>query len=181
MTFFKKNPRGKKGEGRATLFKPVNLPQEVLEDLKLAKICYEIQYAREKDQWGNPIPLKLSYGQLLAHWMDNLERLDPEVAHAFLDAKASRASQPEIHPVDPTEGDVWEMEYMFVNDDGDEIAATADTCGTFVAEVNGFKVTAENMVLNDWELINDAGIELSPDQARVVAAKILEHQGRKTS
>lgn len=181
MELFKKNPRGKKGEGRATVFKPINLPIEVLEDLKLLKSCYELEFAKEKDEHGYPIPIKLSYGQILSRWFDNLDRLDPVVAKSFVAAKISRAKQPKTYPVDPTEGPVWDMQYCFTNIDGDEIPATADACGTFVAEVNGFKVTMENMALNDWELINDAGVEISPEQAKIIASKILSHAKKSLS
>ena len=41
--------------------------------------------------------------------------------------------------------------------------------------MRGFKVTADNMLLNNWSLINDAGIELTGEQARAVAEIILAH------
>ena len=66
MGLHDKKPRGKKGEGRATIFKPVNLPVDVAEDLKLLKNLYEVACAEQNDQWGNPVPLKLSYGQILS-------------------------------------------------------------------------------------------------------------------
>ena len=74
MILFDKKPRGKKGEGRSTIFKPINLPTDVAADLKLVKNIYEVACSAEKDQSGYPIPVKLSYGQILSHWMDNLER-----------------------------------------------------------------------------------------------------------
>ena len=41
--------------------------------------------------------------------------------------------------------------------------------------MDGFKATADSMMLNDWTLINDAGLELDAAQAKAVAAKILAH------
>jgi len=41
--------------------------------------------------------------------------------------------------------------------------------------MDGFKATADSMMLNDWTLINDAGLELDAAQAKVVATKILAH------
>ena len=181
MDPFTKKPCKEKGEGRPTLSKPVNLPADVLDELKLVKSCYELHYSTEIDEWGNPIPLRLSYGQILSHWIDNLEMFDPEVADAFLRAKEAHKIPPETYPVDPTEGEVWDMKYQFINSYGDELEAIVDSCGTFVTEVNGVKVTAEDMLLNDWELINDAGIELTAGQARVVAGKILEHLKEKNN
>ena len=87
MGLFDKKPRGKKGEGRSTIFKPINLPTDVADDLKLLKNIYEVACSERKDQSGYPIPTKLSYGQILAHWMDNLESFDPEIAAKFREAK----------------------------------------------------------------------------------------------
>ena len=176
MGTFDKKPRGRKGEGRAVLFKPVNLPVDVLEDLRLFKNIYEIAHSEGKDQWGNPVPSKLSYGQVLTHWMENVESFDPEIAGEFAKAKRARKAAPVTYPVNPTEGDVWEMEYFFTNDDGDEVKATPDACGTFIADMEGFKATADSMRLNGWSLINDAGIEISAEQAKAIASIILSHR-----
>ena len=176
MGLFDKKPRGKKGEGRSTIFKPINLPTDVADDLKLLKNIYEVACSERKDQSGYPIPTKLSYGQILAHWMDNLESFDPEIAAEFREAKKARDSFPKTYPVDPTEGEVWKMQYFFTNDDGDEVEAVPDVCGTFIAVMDGFKATADSMMLNDWTLINDAGIELDAEQAKAVTAKILAHR-----
>ena len=68
------------------------------------------------------------------------------------------------------------MQYFFTNDDGEELEATVDrSTGTFICSMRGFKVTADNMLLNNWSLINDAGIELTGEQARAVAEIILAH------
>lgn len=176
MEIFARKKRGRKGEGRATVFKAVNLPVDVLDDLRLYKSIYEMTGATEKDEYGSPVPLKLSYEQVLRRWMGKVSLFDPEVAAAFEEAKAVRAGQPPVYEVDPTEGEVWEMRYLFTNVDGDEIPAVVDEAsGTFIAEVNGFKVTHANMELNDWQLINDAGIEISREQARVIVRRIVLH------
>ena len=175
MGTFDKKPRGRKGEGRAVLFKPVNLPVDVLEDLRLFKNIYEIARSESRDRWGNPIPAKLSYGQILAHWMEHIGTFDPDVAEEFAKAKRAREAAPVTYSVNPTEGNVWEMEYFFTNDDGDEVKATPDACGTFIADMDGFKATADSMMLNGWSLINDAGIEIDSEQAREIVAKIRAH------
>ena len=174
METFDKKPRGRKGEGRSVLFKPVNLPVEVAEDLKLYKSIYETVYPCGKDEWGNPIPARFSYAQILSHWMKQVASFDPEIARGFAEAKRQRAIA--SHSVDPTEGDVWDMEYLFVNDHGDELEAIPDECGTFVADMNGFKATAESMMLNDWTLLNDAGVEINAAQAKAIASRILSHR-----
>ena len=67
------------------------------------------------------------------------------------------------------------MKYFFTNIDGDELEAVPDMSGTFVAMMDGFKATTESMLLNEWTLINEAGIELTPEQARKVVSRILSH------
>ncbi len=180
MELFAKKKRGRKGEGRATVFKAVNLPVDVLDDLRLYKSIYEMEGAVEKDEFGSPVPLKLSYEQVLRRWMEKVSLFDPKVAAAFEEAKAVRAKQPAVFEVDPTEGDVWEMQYFFTNAEGDEIPALLDEAsGTFLAEVNGFKVTHANMELNDWQLINEAGDEISQEQARVIVRRIILHKASR--
>ena len=76
MELYEKKPRGKKGEGRSAIFKPVNLPVDVLADLKLLKSIYEVTLSKEKDKGGSPIPVKITYGQMLVHWMNNLKKID---------------------------------------------------------------------------------------------------------
>jgi hypothetical protein len=41
--------------------------------------------------------------------------------------------------------------------------------------MDGFKATTESMLINDWTLINEAGIEITPEQARKVVSRILSH------
>ena len=124
---------------------------------------------------GQSHPRQVQLAQILSHWMKQVASFDPEIAREFEEAKRRRSIP--FHSVDPTEGDVWDMEYLFVSDDGDEVKAVPDKCGTFVADMDGFMATAGSMMLNGWTLQNDAGIEISAAQARVIASKILAHRG----
>lgn len=173
--FLQKKSRGKKGEGRATKYRPINLPVEVLEDLRLMKDIYEVVYAEKKDQSGYPIPIEITYGQLLSYWMEQVELFDPAVSREFRDNKKRWAELPESCPVDPTEGDIWEMSYSFINRSGDEIEAVLGEDGHFYANYQGLKVSVANMMLNDWDFINEAGIEIDAEQADKVARKIMRH------
>ena len=58
---FGSKKRGTKGEGRAVIYKPVQLPVELIEDLKLYKDAYGLLFAEDKDEWGNPITVHVSY------------------------------------------------------------------------------------------------------------------------
>lgn len=170
---FIRKPRGKKGEGRATIYKPVNLPKETLEKLRLIKSLYEEHYSEKKDESGNPIPVKLSYGQILEHWFEHLDAIDPEIAESY---QFLLSKHPELHYVDPTEGEVWEQEYIFTNIDGDEYPAILDEdAKEFFADYKGIKVSVANMALNDFDFQNDAGIDISVEQAKIIAERIVEH------
>ncbi len=78
-----KKKRGEKGKGRATIFKSINLPEDVIEDLKMYRDIYGIKFSPKKDESGNPIPVRISYEQILRRWMDNVGRFDPEIKKEF--------------------------------------------------------------------------------------------------
>lgn len=173
---FTKKPRGKKGEGRATIYKPVNLPKETLEKLRLIKVLYEEHFSESKDEHGDPIPYKLSYGQILEHWIEHLDAIDPEIASEY---QFLRSQHPILFDVDPTEGEVWDQEYFFTNMEGDEYPAILDEkAGDFFADYKGLKVSVANMELNDFDMQNDAGLDISPEQAKIIAQRIIEHNSK---
>ena len=49
---FGSKKRGPKGEGRAVIYKPVQLPVELIEDLKLYKEAYGMLLAEEEHEWA---------------------------------------------------------------------------------------------------------------------------------
>ena len=51
--------RGRKGEGRATVFKAVQLPVDIIDELKLYRDIYGALQSKTKDSNGNPIPEKV--------------------------------------------------------------------------------------------------------------------------
>ena len=75
--------RGRKGEGRATVFKAIQLPVDIIDELKLYRNVYSTLQSKTKDSYGNPIPEKVSFEQILRRWMDNVDYFDPE-AHAMV-------------------------------------------------------------------------------------------------
>ena len=74
---FKIKKRGRKGEGRAVKFKALMLPEEIIQELKLYKDHYCMVESTQDDEWGNPIPARVSFEQMLRHWMDNMDAIDP--------------------------------------------------------------------------------------------------------
>ena len=64
---FKIKKRGRKGEGRAVKFKALMLPEEIIQELKLYKDHYCMVESTQDDEWGNPIPARVSFEQMLRH------------------------------------------------------------------------------------------------------------------
>lgn len=171
-----KKKRGEKGKGRATIFKPINLPEDVIEDLKLYRDIYGIKFSPNKDEWGNPIPVRISYEQVIRRWMDNVGRFDPEVQSEVQAVKEYRKNHPAVsHPVDPTEGDVWVLHYFFERD-GEQLEAIAGDMAPFYARLNGRNVGIKALLEDGWVFMNEVGIEISLDQAIAIRKKISEHQ-----
>lgn len=96
------------------IYKPVQLPVDLIEDLKMYKDAYGMLLAEEEDEWGNPIPVHVSYEQMFRRWMDNVKKFGKDVQKEVDEYRRIRAERPApvYHPVDPCEGDIWEMEYF---------------------------------------------------------------------
>ena len=93
--------RGRKGEGRATVFKAVQLPVDIIDELKIYRDVYGFLQSKTKDAEGNPIPEKVSFEQMLRRWMDNVDCFDPE-AHAMVKSiLRERRDLPPTYEVDP--------------------------------------------------------------------------------
>ena len=91
--------------------------EELIEDLKLYKTIYEIAYATKKDEYGNPIPERIPFEQMLRHWMDNAKKFDPAVQKEYEATKKYRAEHAlNSYPVDPSEGKIWEVRHFFYRD-----------------------------------------------------------------
>ena len=107
--------RGRKGEGRATVFKAIQLPVDIIDELKLYRDVYGALQSKTKDSNGNPIPEKVSFEQILRRWMDNVDYFDPE-AHAMVNnilSERRRVAFPPTYDVDPFTYPIGEFRYMF--------------------------------------------------------------------
>ena len=165
--------RGKYKEGRKADIKHILIPKEVKEDLDLFKDAYSICLSMDKDEYGNPIPVKVTYEQMFRRWMDQVGRFDKDVKKYFDEAKKAHAKNPlaPTYPVDPTEGDVENMRYFFEKD-GEEIEAYTGYWPGFYAVVDGEKRDQEAMMADGWILMNDAGIEISQTQAIEISIRM---------
>ena len=177
---FKPQKRGPRGEGRTKIYKPLQLPEDVISDLKLYQDAYSILLATDKDVSGNPIPVRFTMEQMLNRWMEQVKHFDKGVYRYVQDAKEIRANNPIApkSPVDPTVGPVWDVVYL-VERDGDEYYLKADDKLFFVAEIDGKTVGIEQLINEEWNFMDEVGNELSMEQAKVISKKILEHLNQK--
>lgn len=127
-----KKKRGEKGKGRATIFKPINLPEDVIDDLKLYRDIYGIKFSPNKDEYGNPIPVRISYEQVIRRWMDNIGRFDPEVKKEFEARNTARTKYEEKQRI-------------------------ITRCINLVKEANPDKPTASWWMKDEWYVNPDTG------------------------
>lgn len=71
--------RAKKGEGRKARIKPIQVPQEVKEELDLFKSAY-----------SEILGQKVTYEQILRRWMNHAGRIDADVKQRVEDIKETR-------------------------------------------------------------------------------------------
>lgn len=178
-------PRGKKGEGRTVKFVPVNLPVDVVEDLKLYR-----------DIYTGFLLEKISFESMFRRWFGMVAEYDPEIQRAFDEAKKSRREFAERMAAslnitveqlkeneaayDPTapETKPWLLQYFFEKD-GEELEAIPGDKAPFFAKVDGHNVGMAKMLADGWNLQNEIGCELDMDQAWRINKLIKEHQGEK--
>lgn len=168
--------KAKNGEGRKATIKHLLLPEEVVQELKLFKDAYSVCLSREKDEWGNPLPVRVSWEQMFRRWMDNVGRFDKDVKEYVESGKAYLAANPPApaFPVDPTEGEVWNMRYFAVKD-GEEIELQVGDKQPFYGKFNGKDVGLWKFLQEDYTFMNDAGVEITEDQAKIISEKIKKH------
>ena len=168
--------KAKDGEGRQAVIKHILLPEEVVAELRMFKDAYAVCLSREKDQWGNPIPVQVTWEQLFRRWMDNVGRFDKDVKDYVESGKAYLTDNPPapVYPVDPTEGEIWEMRHFFERD-GEELDAIPGDLTPFYAVKEGRNVGMKQLFADGWVLMNDAGIEIDYDQAAAVSRILKQH------
>ena len=167
--------RGRKGEGRATVFKAIQLPVDIIDELKLYRDVYGTLQSKTKDSNGNPIPEKVSFEQILRRWMDNVDYFDPE-AHAMVNnilSERRRVDFPPTYDVDPFKYPSGEFQYMFETDEGEvecDFMAGTFECTDAESSYNGLSL--DEMYQRNFCLINDAGYEFSLEQAHEVCRRL---------
>ena len=123
---------------------------------------------------------KMTPTQVIKRLIDaGLKRCDPEVYEALIRRTEGGTQEPVLeitYPVDPTEGEVWEMRYFFEKN-GEQLEAewAKSDKASFSVKVNNRSCGVKEMLQKGWVLINEVGIEISEDQALVIAQKRRKH------
>ena len=159
--------RRKHGEG-VDKFATVGLKQEIAQEFKFLVKAYSEVYGQ-----------KMTPTQIIKRLMDaGVKRCDPDVYAVFSRLKEEGTPEPVlgiIHPVDPTEGAIWEMRYLAVKD-GEEIELQVGDKQPFYGKLNGKDVGLWKFLHEGYTFMNDAGVEISEDQAKIIAKIIKEHK-----
>lgn len=174
----KRGPKKSKDE-KAVEFGALRLPKELLEDLKIYRSAYEDVKA-PKDENGFPLPMKVSFEQMISRWMNNVGRFDKDVQEEFLRRKELlQKHQIEVpFPVDPTDGNIWEMRYEVYDDNQLCVPASIEKDGHFWADFDGLKVPLENVLSHEgWTFVNEAGVTIEKEDIARVEQKICKHIG----
>lgn len=165
--YFGRAKKAKNNTGRSTKVTSIMISQKLKDRLSELKDAYECCYHET-----------VTYDQMLTRWANNVGRFDPKVIPILEIMREKQKMEKEIltalpspYPVDPTEGDVWDMQYSFERD-GEEMPACIGDQSPFFAVVDG---DYRSLLDNGWILMNDAGIELTEDQAKIISNKIKQH------
>jgi hypothetical protein len=107
-----------------------------------------------------------------------VKRCDPDV-HAVFQSLKEEGVAPEpvleiTHTVDPTEGEVWKMRY-FAEKDGEQVELQVGDKQPFYGKLNGKDVGLWKFNQEGYTFMNDAGIKITEEQAKVIAQKIKKH------
>lgn len=172
---FKIKKRGRKGEGRAVKFKALMLPEDIIDELKFYKDHYSMVESTKDDEYGNPIPARVSYEQMLRYWLDNIDSFDPAAYDSVQSIKMYRSEHPvaPVYDSNPFDYPIDQFEYFFETDDG-ELAAVFNG-DTFVCseEYMDYKgKTLDEMYNQNWPLTNNGGHEFTLEQAHELCRRM---------
>ena len=153
--------RRKHGEG-VDKFATVGLKKEVAQEFKFLVKAYSEVYGQ-----------KMTPTQVIKRLMDaGVKRCDPDVHAVFSRLKEAGTPEPVLES-DPTKGNVWERRYFAVKD-GDKIELQVGDKQPFYGKFNGKDVGLWKFIQEGYTFMNDAGIEINEDQAKIISIKIKE-------
>ena len=153
--------RRKHGEG-VDKFATVGLKKEVAQEFKFLVKAYSEVFGQ-----------KMTPTQVIKRLMDaGVKRCDPDVHAVFSRLKEAGTPEPLLES-DPTKGDVWERRYFAVKD-GDKVELQVGDKQPFYGKFNGKDVGLWKFIQEGYTFMNDAGIEINEDQAKIISIKIKE-------
>ena len=151
--------RRKHGEG-VDKFATVGLKKEVAQEFKFLVKAYSEVYGQ-----------KMTPTQVIKRLMDaGVKRCDPDVHAVFSRLKEAGTPEPVLES-DPTKGNVWERRYFAVKD-GDKIELQVGDKQPFYGKFNGKDVGLWKFIQEGYTFMNDAGVEINEDQAKIIAQTI---------
>ena len=156
-------PRGKRGSGRKATITNILIPKEVKNMLRQYKDAYGYCFSEKKDKNGNPIPIRISYEQMLRRWMKQVQVFDPDVSN-YLDSQ---------QPVDqtfcfdlntPSDTPIEYHQFVFKRD-SEMIEALVGDHSPFYAKVNGREIGYKEMIQKGYVLFDiDSCTEIIEDE-----------------
>ena len=155
--------RRKDGEG-VDKFATVGLKKEVAQEFKFLVKAYSEVFGQ-----------KMTPTQVIKRLMDaGVKRCDPDVHAVFSRLKEAGTPEPVLES-DPTKGDVWERRYFAVKD-GDKIELLVGDKQPFYGKFNGKDVGLWKFLQEGYTFMNDAGLEINEEQAKIISGQIKEQK-----
>ena len=155
--------RRKHGEG-VDKFATVGLKKEVAQEFKFLVKAYSEVYGQ-----------KMTPTQVIKRLMDaGVKRCDPDVHAVFSRLKEAGTPEPVLES-DPTKGNVWERRYFAVKD-GDKIELQVGDKQPFYGKFNGKDVGLWKFLQEGYSFMNDAGLEINEEQAKIISGQIKEQK-----
>lgn len=158
--------RRKHGEGTGK-FATIGLKEDIAQEFKFLVKAYSEVYGQ-----------KMTPTQVIKRLIDTgVKRCDPEVYEVFSRLKEEGTPEPILeitHSVDPTQGEVWKMRY-FAEKHGEEIELQVGDKQPFYGKFNGKDVGLWKFIQEGYTFMNDAGIEINEEQAKIIAQTIKTH------
>lgn len=179
---FKIKKRGRKGDGRAVKFKALMLPESIIDELRLYKDYYSLAESTQNDEHGDPIPVRVSFEQMLRHWMDNMGAIDPDAFEEVQSLKEYRRKHPlpQMYDVDPFDYPVDQFKYFFDTDDGTLNAEFNGETFVCIEDYMDYKgMTLDEMYNQNWPLCNDGSVTFSLEQAHELCRRMKKILAKK--
>lgn len=141
---------------RNKIFKHILVPEDLAIELLRYKKAYAIYYSTDSQ------PVRVTFEDMFRRWMKNVGRFDPAVKHKYQELLTEKIAAPLPSP--SPEKKIWLRPYYFVKGQ-DRVEAVVGDIIPFVAKLHGRNVSAKEMGLNGWTLVDENGQILTDGEA----------------